>query len=45
MNIAEASINKRTITLVFTFLLVVLGVWSYLQLPRLEDPNSQSRTR
>ena len=38
MNIAEASINKRTITLVFTFLLVVLGVWSYLQLPRLEDP-------
>lgn len=38
MNIAEASINKRTITLVFTFLLVVLGVWSYFQLPRLEDP-------
>lgn len=38
MNLAEASIRYRTITLVFTVLLVVLGVWGYLHLSRLEDP-------
>lgn len=38
MNIAEASIRNRTVTLVFAVLLLVLGVWSYVNLPRLEDP-------
>ncbi|MEX1044744.1 MAG: efflux RND transporter permease subunit [Chthoniobacterales bacterium] len=38
MNIAEASIRNKTVTLVFAVLLVVLGVRSYIHLPRLEDP-------
>lgn len=38
MNIAEASIRNKTVTLVFAVLMVVLGVWSYINLPRLEDP-------
>ena len=38
MNIAELCIRKKTITLVFTALLVVGGVISYGNLPRLEDP-------
>jgi len=38
MNIAEASIRNKTVTLVFAVLMVVLGVWSYIHLPRLEDP-------
>jgi len=38
MNVAEASIRYRTVTLVATFLMVVLGGWGYLQLSRLEDP-------
>lgn len=38
MNIAEASIRNKTVTLVFAALMVVLGIWSYLNLPRLEDP-------
>ena len=38
MNIAEASIRNKTVTLVFAVLMVVLGIWSYLHLPRLEDP-------
>ena len=38
MNIAEASIRKKTVTLVFAVLMVVLGIWSYIHLPRLEDP-------
>ena len=38
MNIAEASIRRKTITLVFAVLMVVLGIWSYIHLPRLEDP-------
>ena len=38
MNIAEASIRKKTVTLVFAILMVVLGIWSYIHLPRLEDP-------
>ena len=37
MNIAEASIRKKTVTLVFA-VLIVLGIWSYIHLPRLEDP-------
>ena len=38
MNIAEASIRNKTVTLVFAVLMVVLGIWSYIHLPRLEDP-------
>ena len=38
MNIAEASIRNKTVTIVFAVLMVVLGIWSYLHLPRLEDP-------
>ncbi len=38
MNPAEASIRNKTVTLVFTILMVVLGVWSYMNLSRLEDP-------
>ncbi len=38
MNLAEASIRNKTTTLVFTVLMVVLGIWSYINLPRLEDP-------
>ncbi|MDX2079625.1 MAG: efflux RND transporter permease subunit [Terrimicrobiaceae bacterium] len=38
MNIAEASIRFRTVTLVLTALVVVLGIKSYFELPRLEDP-------
>jgi multidrug efflux pump subunit AcrB len=38
MNLAEASIRNKTTTLVFAVLMVVLGIWSYINLPRLEDP-------
>ena len=38
MNIAEASIRNKTITFVFAFLLMALGIVAYLNLPRLEDP-------
>jgi multidrug efflux pump subunit AcrB len=38
VNIAEASIRRKTVTLVFAVLMVVLGIWSYMHLPRLEDP-------
>jgi len=38
MNIAEYSIQKRTITLVLTFLAVFGGLQSYQNLGRLEDP-------
>jgi len=38
MNIAELSINRKTITLVFTVLLAVGGMLSYNKLGRLEDP-------
>ena len=38
MNIAELCIRKKTITLVFTAILVVGGPVSYQNLPRLEDP-------
>jgi multidrug efflux pump subunit AcrB len=38
MNPAEAAIRNRTTTWVFTVLMIVLGVYSYFALPRLEDP-------
>jgi multidrug efflux pump subunit AcrB len=38
MNIAEASIRNKVVTSVFAVLLVVLGIVSYRNLPRLEDP-------
>ncbi len=38
MNIAEASIRFRTVTLVLTALVLLLGVKAYFDLPRLEDP-------
>jgi len=38
MNLAEVSIRNHVVTAVFAVLLVVLGIWSYLHLPRLEDP-------
>ena len=38
MNIAEYSIRKKTITLVFVVLLILGGVSSYEKLGRLEDP-------
>lgn len=38
MNIAQASIRKKTVTIVCAVLMVVLGIWSYIHLPRLEDP-------
>jgi len=44
MNIAEFCIRKKTITLVFAALLVVGGVVSYRNLPRLEDPEFTIKT-
>jgi multidrug efflux pump subunit AcrB len=38
MNIAEISINKSVITWTITFLLLVVGILSFMGLPRLEDP-------
>lgn len=38
MNPAEIAIRNKTVTLVFTFLMVVGGIMSYLNLSRLEDP-------
>jgi len=38
VNIAEAAIRYRTITIVATILIVVGGIYSYQQLGRLEDP-------
>ncbi|HIF30329.1 MAG TPA: efflux RND transporter permease subunit [Planctomycetes bacterium] len=38
MNIAEVTIQKKTITLVCTVLVFVGGLISYARLPRLEDP-------
>lgn len=38
MNIAELSIRNHVTTWVFAFLMVVLGAWSFIHLPRLEDP-------
>jgi len=38
MNIAEYSIRKKTVTLTMTVVAVVAGLISYLNLPRLEDP-------
>jgi multidrug efflux pump subunit AcrB len=38
MNIAEYAIKKHTVTLIFTFILIVGGLLSYQDLGRLEDP-------
>lgn len=38
MNIAEASIRYRTVTLVMTVMIVIGGVMAYQRLGRLEDP-------
>jgi multidrug efflux pump subunit AcrB len=38
MNIAEFSIKKSVITWTMTFVLMILGYYSYQSLPRLEDP-------
>ncbi len=38
MNIAELSIKKSVITWTLTFVILVLGFFSYKSLPRLEDP-------
>ncbi len=38
MNIAEASIRYKTITIVMTVLIAVGGIYSYQKLGRLEDP-------
>ncbi|XPV74726.1 MAG: efflux RND transporter permease subunit [Desulfovibrio sp.] len=38
MNIAEYSIQKKTISLVLTAVLFIGGIISYLDMPRLEDP-------
>ncbi len=38
MNIAEASIRYKTITLVFTVFIIGGGIWAYEGLGRLEDP-------
>ena len=38
MNIAEASIRYKTITIVFTLLIIAGGLLSYESLGRLEDP-------
>ena len=38
MNVAEASIRYKTITLVMTIIIIGGGIWSYEKLGRLEDP-------
>jgi len=38
MNIAESSINNKTVTLVFTVVLLVAGLQAYQSMSRLEDP-------
>ena len=38
MNIAEFSIKKSVITWTLTIVLLILGYFSYENLPRLEDP-------
>ncbi len=38
MNIAEFSINKKIITWTLTVLILLMGYFSYKDLPRLEDP-------
>lgn len=38
MNPAELAIRNKTVTLVFTFLMVIGGILSYINLSRLEDP-------
>lgn len=38
MSIAELAIQKRTITLVVTLVMIVVGISSFNNMPRLEDP-------
>jgi multidrug efflux pump subunit AcrB len=38
MNIAEISIKKSVITWTLTFVLLIIGIYAYQGLPRLEDP-------
>jgi len=38
MNIAELAIKKNIITIVFTVILVIAGMQSFVSMPRLEDP-------
>ncbi|SCX76363.1 efflux RND transporter permease subunit [Desulfoluna spongiiphila] len=38
MNIAELSIQKKTVTLVLSLCILIGGLWSYVGLGRLEDP-------
>jgi len=38
MNPAEIAIKNKTVTLVFTFLMVIGGILSYINISRLEDP-------
>lgn len=38
MNLAELSIRNHVVTWVFAALMFLLGLWSYMHLPRLEDP-------
>jgi multidrug efflux pump subunit AcrB len=44
MNIAEFSIRKNVITLMFTVLMLVAGVQSFMNLSRLEDPEFTIKT-
>ncbi len=38
MNLAEISIKKSVITWTMTVVMLVLGYFAYMDLPRLEDP-------
>lgn len=44
MNIAEYSIQKKTVSIVLTLVIVVWGALSYLDLGRLEDPEFTIKT-
>ena len=44
MNIAQLSIDKKTITVVITVLLLFGGIKSYMGLGRLEDPEFTVKT-
>lgn len=38
MNIAQFCIEKKTVTYVFTAILLISGIWAYTRIGRLEDP-------
>ena len=38
MNIIDYSIKNRTVTLFLTFVIIVGGIFSYMKLGKLEDP-------